>query len=283
MTITTQPFLSDSNTPFSRTVVIMSSNRIEHQRKNVFTSPSPQLVKLAFSRSNAENIAKSNSAVYIGAHTTLKYVTTDENRVVPAVFDATGTKQISPSSKFGGLNIMVAAKCSRMFKNPQQIFEENVMTGQEKQTFYLDPIDESEDSVAGIDQLTDLFSGEPWSKAVSECPNHNIEKAFKKKNPSKEDLYKHALSMVDKGQVYFPTVTDAESGKTTPKFWNKIVMSNRKYSPNKQSGFDIDCVQTYFATNPDTGLKLTEFLGRDYQAWEGKTEEIECINAGYFL
>jgi len=260
-----------------------------HQTNNVFTRLPPD--RLRGILATAPSIAAANGCVMLGTETRMQHITLPGSGRLQAVVTDKAGKQISPMGKYGGTRILVKGRSTKSFHSPEHVFRDGVdstMNGKEKQVFYLEAIDNDPDSVAAMKQLKDLWdtaskSPKSWANAVADCPDHKALLSLKTKNPTKAAIVKHAQTMIDRGNVFFPVARSDEDDSLALKFSNKIRQEKRQYKPAKGSGFDIDIVDEYFKSDTNAGLRLVSFLGRDGTEWQGRQADIKAVHAGFFI
>lgn len=260
-----------------------------HQTNNVFTRlPADRLRGIL---ATAPSIAAANGCIMLGTETKMKHVTLPGSGRLQAVVTDKSGKQISPMGKYGGTRILVKGRCTKSFHSPEHVFRDgtdSAMNGKEKQVFYLEAIENDPDSVAAVKQLKGLWdtaskSTTSWANAVGECPDHKALLSLKTKNPTKAAIVKHAQTMVDRGNVFFPVARNDEDDSLSLKFSNKIRQEKRQYKPAKGSGFDLDIVDEFFKSDTNAGLRLVSFLGRDGTEWQGRQADIKAVHAGFFI
>ncbi len=256
---------------------IMSS----HQIKHVFTRPSQKAVKAC--SSFFVQTAESNGMIALTENVELKWVPTDDHRIVPAAFDALTGKRVPNTGNPFACAVMIEAACTKKFVGPR-IIEDGMdgkpeMGSNTKQVLHM--------RGKGADKMIKLYRG--WAKAASSCPGHQVRELYKKakkKDPTEKQLFDFCTQLVDTGKVFFPIGEDGENDDGTPrntfKGANKIVKSNMKYKRATGTGFDIEAVDDFFAGNPTSGISLIKFIGRDGKEWKGKPDEIGKIHHGFF-
>ena len=258
---------------------------LDHQVKHVFT-PAPA-DKRELLLSQAAPIAKANNCILLDETTDIKWVDGGEGRNRPCVVDKSTGK---PFKEDGfSAKVLIVGKCTKHYDSPESVFRDGLdapMTGTEKQTYYIEPLDGHRGSKAAVKQLLRLYNpeGTAWAEAASKTPNHAVKSTLKKKGASEKQILEHAKQLAQRGSVFFPVHSD-EDGNKTLRLSNKLVQSRRTYTRAIGTGFDIDTVDAYFtsADNKDKGIRLTSFLGRDGKAWQGKCGDIKAINIGFFI
>ena len=259
----------------------------EFQKDKVFTRLPKKAVDGVLAM--AAEVAAANGCTLIGSHTRMCHIPLN-GRLQPVVMSVETGEQVSPMGKHGGVKLLVPCEIDRAYFDPERVFRDGTvapmgaMTGQESQTFILNAIEGNAESAAAVKQLLNLYdspdkSSVAWANAVAKCPDHKVLVSMKGKNPTAAQITKHAHEKVTRGEVFFPVIRDDDDDSIRLKFRNKIKQEKRKYKPATGTGFDLPIVDTYFAANPDCGLRLVSFLGRDGTEWMGKVEDIKKIHA----
>jgi hypothetical protein len=252
-----------------------------HQKMHVFTRPGNKAV--AACANFLTQTASSNGMIALTDAIDLRWVPTDDHRVLPAAFDTATNKRVPNQGNPFACSLMLEGACTKKFVGAR-IIEEGIdgkpeMGPNIKQVMHLRGV--------GADKLIALYRA--WPNAAATCPGHQVRELYKKakkKEPTEKQLLDFCTQLVDSGKVFFPIGEDGENDDGTPRYTfkpaNKIVKNNLKYKRATGSGFDIDAVDEYFANNPNSGITLIKFVGRDGKEWKGKADEIGKIHYGFF-
>jgi hypothetical protein len=209
--------------------------------------------------------------------------TEDGTRAAIHITDSDGNS-IGKPSKWGSQRIMFVGKSEKMFIRMEHSVRDDTMTGTEKQTMYVTPLNGNADSEHAVEQLLQLYSIPSWSAAVGNCKQHGIVGSMKSKNPTPKQITDHATALATRGGVFFPTSTnDIDDEDRCLKFSGKLVQARKQHVPASGTGFDVPAVNRYFEENNDAGLRLIEFLGRDGHAYTGQHGDIQSVGTGLFI
>ena len=244
----------------------------DHQIKHVFTRVTcPK--KLAACTDLLVQTAEANGMIPLTPDVELRWVQTDDSRLIPAVYKAGTEVRIHSKGNPFACSIMFEAEVMKKYVGPR-IMEEGV-TGNTKQMLHTEGV--------GADKLIDLYNR--WPEAAAKCKGHAVRKMMKQKNPTDAQVAEFCGRLVESGKVFLPIGENGEDSAGNPrktfKASNKIVKSNGKYVRPVDTGFEGDVLDEFFALNPNAGLSLLKFIGRDGKEWKGKPEDIGKIHKGF--